>query len=765
MDPREIEASVSQVIARVREGGDSALLEYTERWDRVRLTPETLRVPLEKLRGETPETAFSASLRRAMDRIRWFHEKVKPESRWVEDAHGARLGLRWTPLGSVGLYIPGGKASYPSTLAMTAIPAQLAGVERIVVVSPPGADGEVSPVVLLAARLLGVTEVYRVGGAQAIAALALGTSAIPRVDKIFGPGNSFVAEAKKQLYGEVGIDMLAGPSEIVVYADDTATPEWVAADLMAQAEHDEATRVTLLATSATVLDRCRAAMGRLVASEPRRETILKSWERNGTFEVMTSAAEAAARINGIAPEHLSIQTAEPHAVLALVRNAGAIFLGHSSPVAVGDYYAGPNHVLPTGTAARFSSSLSVEDFMKRSNVAELPRSFLLEQCGDVEILARGEGLPAHATSVALRRRTSGPPRPRRGLRSVEPYTLVEEDAEVKLNQNESPWDVPPEIKDEVARRLRDLPWNRYHQRLPQDLCDTIGAAEGLRGDQVIVANGSNLLLQWVFEAYLAPGDTLLHPSPSFSLYPLWGEVCEARCVTVPLRPDFTYDTPRFVESIRRHAPAVTVLCLPNNPTGTELSTAETREIAQATREVGGLLVIDEAYKEFTEPELDRAWALRELDNVVVVRTCSKAFSAAGARLGYLLAPSGIATELRKIVPPFHVNVFAAVLGQVFWERREVFLERVRQILKERGRLKGALEALPGVTALPTHANFFLVRVPDAERVYSGLKARGILVRSPGKDPSLRGTLRINVGAPAENERLLEALRDLLRPTR
>ncbi len=763
MDSREIAAAVREVIAAVRERGDAALHEFTERWDRARLRPGELRVSETAIRSARLDSPFAKAFERAVERIRWFHEQVKPQTKYVEDAFGVRMGLRWTPIRSVGLYIPGGKASYPSTLAMTAVPAQIAGCERIVVVSPPLEGGEVSPEVLLAAKMLGLTEIYRVGGAQAIAALALGTATVPRVDKIFGPGNAFVTEAKKQLFGEVGIDLLAGPSEIVVYADDTANPEWAASDLMAQAEHDEATRVTLLASSERVLALVRKAMAQMVEREPRRETIQLSWERGGTFEVVATHEEAARRINEIAPEHLSIQTSRPTEVLPLIQNAGAIFLGHTSPVAVGDYYAGPNHVLPTGTAARFASCLSVEDFMKRSNVAEIPARFLLERCQDVEVLAQGERLPAHATSVALRRGKagSGAPMARRGLRSVSPYLLVAEDAEVKLNQNESPWDVPGDVKDEVARRLRTLPWNRYHQRIPQEFIDRVAEVEGVSPDCVIAASGSNLLLQWVFEAYLAPGSTLLHPTPSFSLYPLWAEICEARIQTVPLDGVFAYDPILFADAVRRERPAVTLLCLPNNPTGTEMRSTDVRAIAAAVHEVGGLLVIDEAYKEFTEPAFDRSWTLRELDNVVLVRTCSKAFSTAGMRLGYLFAPKPIATELRKMVPPFHVNIFAAILGLVLWERRAIFADRVKLILSERERLTAELRKVRGVEILPSHANFFLVRVGDAEKLFSGLKSRGILVRSPGKDPSLAGCLRVNVGTPEENDRVIRAVNEIL----
>jgi histidinol dehydrogenase len=761
-DEEDLQETIRAVIETVRERGDTALCEYTQRWDKVTLRPGDLRVPESLIDGAPLNSPFADAFQRATARIRRFHEEVKPRSSLFEDSEGVRMGLRWTAVGSVGLYVPGGKASYPSTLAMTAVPAQVAGVERIVVVSPPGADGEVSSEVLLAARVLGLKEIYRVGGAQAIAALALGTESVPRVDKIYGPGNAFVAEAKRQLFGRVGIDLLAGPSEIVVYADHTAEPDWVAADLMAQAEHDEATRVTLLASSPSVLQLVQRAMENLVEAEPRADTIRKSWTQNGTFEVVASKQVAAGRINEIAPEHLSLQVADPWAVLALVKNAGAIFLGGHSPVAVGDYYAGPNHVLPTGAAARYASCLSVEDFMKRSNLIEMGHDFLVRRGADVEVLARGERLPAHATSVLLRRTQGRSSLARQGLRSVTPYVLVEEEGEVKLNQNESPWDIPGELKDEVAKRLRDLPWNRYHQKIPQEFLASLATSLAVPEECVLAASGSNLLLQWIFEGYCAPGATIVCPHPSFSLYPLWGAICEARLESVPLGGRFEYEPDRLIEVVERLAPAITVLCLPNNPTGSEMATDDVRRLASTAAKGGGLLVVDEAYREFTEPEYDRMVLQKECENVILVRTFSKAFAAAGMRLGYLVAPAPLTLELRKMVPPFHLSLFAAVLGQVLWERNDLFGARVQEIIAERERLMGTLRSVEGVEVFPSHANFILLRVENPERLFTKLKDAGILVRALGTDPALLGCLRVNVGTTIENDRFLDTVKSVMR---
>ena len=756
----DIAKSVAEIIADVRARGDQAVLDYTERWDGVRLGPGDLRVPAEKLEAEVEESDFAAAFSRAVERIEKFHNTVKPRTSLYEDEDGVLMGMRWTPISSVGLYVPGGKAAYPSTLAMTALPARIAGVERIVVVSPPGPDGEISPQVMMAARILGIEEIYRAGGAQAIAALAIGTESIPRVDKIFGPGNAFVAEAKLQLFGEVGIDMFAGPSELVVYADETADPRWAAADLLAQAEHDESTRVTLLASGEGVLKAVRQGVAELLEQSPRRKTIEISLERNGIFEVISDPGRAAARINEIAPEHLALQVANPFSFLPLVKNAGAIFLGKESPVAIGDYFAGPNHVLPTGGTARFASCLSVEDFMKRSNLVRMNLDFVRDSGPAVEELALGEGLPAHADSVAIRCQEPGQARVRGGLQGVTPYLLVEEEGKTKLNQNESPWDIPTELKDEISSRLRDLPWNRYHQGIPQAFLDRIAADADLPAGSVLAASGSNLILQWIFEAYAGPGRSILVPSPSFSLYPLWAQVTESRLETVQLSDDLSYDAEAVLAALSNGRPDVTVLCLPNNPTGSELATEDVRKIAAAVGECGGLLVIDEAYREFSAESFDRTALVREFDNLVLVRTCSKAFSAAGMRLGYLLAPVALATELSKLVPPFHLGLFTAVLGDVLWENKALFDERAAMLNAERKRMQAAAAEMEGVKVFASEANFFLFEVADAGKVHEELKKRGILIRRQGGSERLENCLRVNAGTTEENDSFLDSLREI-----
>jgi len=405
MGAEDVRSAVAEVIEEVRAHGDSALCAFAERWDGVRLDPADLRVSEAEIDRALAhvDPAFRQAFVEAVARIRRFHRLTLPKTWWREGPEGEIVGQRWLPLDAVGLYVPGGKANYPSSLAMLAVAAQEAGVHRIVVATPPSSRG-IPAELLAAAALLDVREIYRAGGAQAIAALAFGTETIPKVDKIFGPGNIYVAEAKRSLYGIVGIDLIAGPSEVVVYADDEADPQVVAAELIAQAEHDEATRVLAIATSETALRRIESAIEERLDREPRGAIARRAIETNGRFLVIPEPDAAAREINRIAPEHLSLSIRDPWGFLPRVRHAGAIALGQETPVAVGDYFAGPNHVLPTGGTARFASAVSTESFMKRSNLLFTPTSFVERHGDEVTLLAMTEGLPGHAESIRVRRR-------------------------------------------------------------------------------------------------------------------------------------------------------------------------------------------------------------------------------------------------------------------------------------------------------------------------------------------------------------------------
>ena len=402
-DAADVDEAAAAIIADVRARGDAALVELTAKYDRLELTAETFAFSDDEIDAAIAEVPIKEreALEAAADRIRAYHLRQKPKDEsWTDDT-GATLGWRWTPVSSAGLYVPGGLASYPSSVLMNAVPAKVAGVERLVMTAPTP-DGKVNPLVLLAARLSGIDTVYRLGGAQAVAALAYGTDTIAPVDKITGPGNVWVAAAKRRVFGKVGIDMIAGPSEILVIADGENDPGWIALDLLSQAEHDESAQSILITTS--------EQFGRDVADEVDRYLEIlersaiagKSWAENGAIIVVQNLGEAAALADDIAPEHLELCVANPEILSENIRHAGAIFLGAWTPEAIGDYVGGPNHVLPTARSARFSSGLSVLDFMKRTTLAKMTPGSLASIGPAAEILAISESLEAHGLSLRAR---------------------------------------------------------------------------------------------------------------------------------------------------------------------------------------------------------------------------------------------------------------------------------------------------------------------------------------------------------------------------
>ncbi len=401
-EERDVEAVVDDIMAKVRVEGDAALLEYEQRFDKAQLTA------LQVSEAEIAEAVasldadFIRTLELARNNIRRFHSQQVPKNFVLTEEGGIVLGQKYTAVERAGLYVPGGTASYPSSVLMNAVPAKLAGVSEIVMTTPPNAEGKIAAPILAAAKVAGVDKIFKVGGAQAIAALAYGTESVPKVDKIVGPGNIFVATAKRKVFGLVDIDMIAGPSEILVLADGSCNPAFVAADMLSQAEHDKLATAVLITTSQALADAVSAELERQLALLPRQEIARASIENNGKIIIAADLAAAVAAANIIAPEHLEVCVDEPFALLDSIRNAGSIFLGKNVPEALGDYWAGPNHTLPTSGTARFSSPLSVDDFVKKSSFIYYPKPALAAVAGRIEDFAEREGLQAHARSVAIR---------------------------------------------------------------------------------------------------------------------------------------------------------------------------------------------------------------------------------------------------------------------------------------------------------------------------------------------------------------------------
>lgn len=406
----DVDAAVRAIIADVRDEGDAALIRHTERLDRLSLTPETIAISADEIAAAAAETPADqrAAIDLAATRIEAFHQREKPVDQLWTDEAGMTLGWRWSAVDAAGLYAPGGLASYPSSVLMNAIPARVAGVPRIAL-CVPAPKGVLNPLVLYAASVAGVTEIYRIGGAQAIAALAYGTGAVAPVDVVVGPGNAYVATAKRQVFGRVGIDSIAGPSEVLVIADAQNRPDWLAMDLLAQAEHDASAQSILITDDAPLAEAVISAVDRALESLPRREIAKASWDAHGAVIQVQDLGQAADLANRIAAEHLQLCVAEPEALLAKIRHAGAAFLGASTPEAIGDYVAGPNHVLPTARSARYASGLSTLTFMKRTTIAKASPGAVAAIGPAAETLAAAEGLGAHGASVTLRReQVNGP---------------------------------------------------------------------------------------------------------------------------------------------------------------------------------------------------------------------------------------------------------------------------------------------------------------------------------------------------------------------
>jgi histidinol dehydrogenase len=819
---REVADRTAAILERVRREGDAALLELARELDATSLRREDLRVSREELARSASRApaGFEDVLSRAADNIRRYHEREIEGGFHIAEGDGTRLGLRVRPLESVGVYVPGGAASYPSTVLMNVIPAQVAGVARIVAVTPPGAL-ERSNELAAALSLLNVEEIYRVGGAQAVAALAYGTETIRRVVKIVGPGNAYVAEAKRLVFGEVGIDALAGPSEIVVLADDEADPRYVAADLLSQAEHGSGDERSILVTpSRGLAEEVKAEIERQSRLLSRREAVAKVLARHGAVIVTASLEQAIEVVDRIAPEHVEVLTRDAEAVAERISNAGALFLGPWSPVPVGDFYAGPNHVLPTSGAARFSSLLGVWDFTKRTSVVRYSRERLERDRSDIEAFARAEGFEAHARAVAIRfaedslSARSAPGRPpaaaslraeasaraksegalkeeaaapkaqgrgnpavlpergargaseperrasidivRPAVKALRAYHLDRRDVAVKLDQNENNLGVPLSMMEELLEALREAPLHRYPSPSQTEILETLSVMSDWPKEGILAGNGSDELLHSFALSFLEPGRKALVPTPSFFVFAYTTRLMGAEVVEVPLR-DMKYDVDAILSAIEEHQPAVVYLCSPNNPTGSAL---EPEDVASIAANAPGVVALDEAYWEFSGGN-----ARRLLDphrNLILFRTFSKALALAGLRLGYLLAAPELAVEIKKTQQAYPLSRVAIEAARIASRHRDLLRERALAIVRERDRLYQRMSSMRGLQVFPSKGNFLLFRTRlGAKKTFEALLARGLLVRDVSGHPLLEEMLRVAIGTPSENQELERALNEIL----
>lgn len=764
-----VAARVQEIFAQVAVSGDDALRQLAQELDKAAVAD--LRVSAAELAaaGALVPAALQAAIRQAKANIETFHAAQRVVEAPVETQPGVRCWRRSVPVQRVGLYVPGGSAPLFSTLLMLGVPARLAGCPEIVVCTPPQADGTVSPVILFVAQLLGITTVVKAGGAQAVAALALGTASVPAVDKIFGPGNRYVTAAKQLAaarYG-VAIDMPAGPSEVLVVADASANPAFVAADLLSQAEHGPDSQVVLLTDSEDILSKVQAEVETQLAALPRRDVAARALAESRAV-LLPGPAELLDFSNQYAPEHLILAVAEPEALAAGVTNAGSVFLGHLTPEAVGDYASGTNHTLPTSGFARQYSGVSLDSFVKKITYQRLTAAGVQALAPVVETMAEAEGLHAHARAVALRRESLeqaalAPSAPetaqapafdlgalvRPSIRKMQPYSSARDEFEgaaaVMLDANENSFG-----------SVGDRVFNRYPDPQQRAVKAALAPLKDVAAGQIFLGNGSDEPIDLLVRLTCVPGqDSIAVLPPTYGMYEVAANLNDVRVERLPLTADFQLSA-ATVEQLARSSAKIAFLCSPNNPTGNLLDPAA---VAQMLRRFRGLVVVDEAYGDFAGAP---SWTTRlaEFPNLVVLQTFSKAWGLAGLRLGVAYASPAIIGYLNKIKPPYNLSENTQQLALAALGRADHLPGLRQQILAGRTWLAAELADLPVVEhVFPSDANFLLVRFrPDATAVYDALRARGIVVRNRTTQPGCAGCLRLTVGTPAENEQLADALR-------
>lgn len=787
--------AVAEILADVRSRGDAALHDWTQRidglaLDRFAVDPNDLAAAANRLPGELLE-----SLQFAADRIRNFHAH-QPLPSWTTHELGGTLGQQLTPLNRVGVYVPGGSAPLPSTLLMCAIPAQVAGVQDVVVVTPPGrGNGAVPDVILAAAYITGIKTIYRLGGAQAIAALAYGTKSILRVDKIVGPGNLFVTLAKQQVFGIVGLDGLAGPTETVVVADDSADPAWVAADLIAQAEHDVLATAILFTPSRRLAEAVQIAVGRQLEARSRADIISTSLTGQGGIVITRDVVEAVRLADEFAPEHLCLAVEDPAQWQASITHAGGLFIGERSFEVLGDYVAGPSHTMPTGGTARFASPLNAFDFVRITSIIALDDASSAQLSQQAARLAQAEQLDGHAQAALFRAELTAENVEsnfknlsdlsdsvvkwdsliRSDIAAMEPYTPIlpfevlskklgrTPDQIVKLDANENPYGPSPKVRTALANasflHIYPDPDNTF-------LREALARYTGLPIDRLFAGAGADELIDLVLRTTIDPGDAVINCPPSFGMYPFSSAVNAARLISVPRRADFSPDMDAIESAVRTNPRAkVLFVCSPNNPDGSLIDDDDLRRLLG----LPVLVVLDEAYIEFAlRPTtadgswLGQAghitWAL-EYPNLAVLRTFSKLAGLAGLRVGYGVFPDWLLKQMWKIKQPYNVNVAASLGAVASLEDLPTLQDNLNKLIAERNRLSATLSKFDFLKVYPSLSNFVLCRVlgKNARDLKRSLEARGVLVRYFDK-PGLRDCIRISVGKPEHTDTLVEALR-------
>lgn len=759
-DVTQLFDTVRPIMDAVHQHGDQALHEFGHRFDGVEL--EELAVSpaeVEEACTQVPQE-LAGAIRSAHANILDFHLIQSGEpARCHETAPGVYCEQHTLPIRSVGLYVPGGQAPLFSTVLMLAVPAAVARCGEVVLCTPPGKDGKVNPAILFAADLCGVKHIFKVGGAQAIAAMTYGTASVPKVDKIFGPGNAYVTAAKQlaSLAG-VAIDMPAGPSEVEVLADESCVPAFVAADLLSQAEHGPDSQAMLVTTSAAVAEAVAAEVEKQLAVLPRREIAAKSIA-NSRIIVLADKQACIDFTNAYGPEHLII--AMKGVRTSSVSNAGSVFVGNYSCESAGDYASGTNHTLPTMGCVRAYSSLCVDSFQRKMTVQTITPLGIRSIGRTVELMAEAEHLDAHARAMTLRMQAvaSMPEEAvcepvmtelkrlvRPNILKLKPYSSARDEyagkaAHVFLDANECPHNAPN---------------NRYPDPLQWELKQKISAYKGVAPERIFLGNGSDEAIDLIFRTFCIPGvDCVVAIHPSYGMYEVCADINNVHYIKVMLKAGYQFDGADFAETCRDIA-KVAFLCSPNNPTGNLLPLAEIRKVLDSFR---GIVVVDEAYIDFAPEGASVVSLLEEHPRLIVLNTFSKAWASAGIRLGMALAHPEVIALFNKVKYPYNVNILTQRAAMERLDHMDEIRAWVDEALSERERMMQAVAALPICEKVyPSDANFFLAKVNDACGIYDALVEQGIIVRNRHRIWMCENCLRITIGTPEENDELLAALK-------
>lgn len=796
-----IEASVTQIIADVRTGGDDALLELSRRFDRS--VPTALEVPAEACQRalQQLDPQLKKALALAAANISKFHQAQMPGSLEIEVQPGVRVGRRAEPLTSVGVYVPGGRASYPSSVLMGVIPAKAAGVAEVVVCTPPDDTGWPPAPVLAACALAGADRVFAVGGAGAIAAMALGSTSVPKVNKVVGPGNAYVTEAKRQLNGTVAIDSPAGPSEVLVVADETADPTLVALELLAQAEHDPRAAAIAVAVGDDIAARVLTVLEEQLSGAKRSEIIREALQRASAVLTVQTVDQALTFVNRYAPEHLLLMVSQPRDALAKVRNCGSIFLGPSSSVVFGDYVTGANHTLPTSGLARSYSGLSTLDFLRFATYQEVSRQAAAELAPVATLLADAEGLYAHAQAASARAESlsaqaesswaqaedpdtgthegeqSGAGAPQAGApeatragssgatastvqfrsaySTIELYDPGRTRIGVDLSDNTNLFDPHPSVA-QALRNVRPEQVSRYPSVYANTLRAEIAALHGVEPENVSTGGGLDGVIDAAVRAFCEPGDRVAYPDPTFGMVSLFAQMNGVEPQPVPLNHDLDINA----DAIAATGASLTYICNPNNPTGKPVNAASLARLAEAA---AGVVLLDEAYADFAGDRVDTTSALPS--NALRLRTLSKAYGLAGLRVGYAIGPVDLVREIEKSRGPYKITASAEAAAVALLRTGKAWVaDVIAQTVQNRERLILELSRR-GLNPLESATNFVLVPLqadngqPDnpAKMLGAALKVRGVAVRVFPSLPQIGPAIRVTVGPWRMMERFLAEL--------